>query len=531
MKSNQVQTQKIPSIGRNGIMKKTIVVIAMAFISLNLMAQEKFQPNLKSFAENYHCPDWFRDAKFGIWAHWGPQALPGQSDWYGKQMYMQDDYDRKKHIFLGKPHPDYTYHLEHYGHPSKVGYKDILPLWKAEKLDADALMKLFKKAGAKYFVSMGVHHDNFMLWKSKIHKWNSVEIGPKKDIVGLFQAAAKKEGLHFGISEHLAASYNWFQSSHGADKTGPLAGVPYDGANPLYQDLYHPKSEPSDTGWLTTSRVNHKDWLKKIDELIDLYHPELLYSDSKLPFDTIGWQMLAHYYNDNIKNNNGKLEAVYNCKGGNSNSMWVHDIERGLNDSISPFPWQTDTSIGPWFYKKQDAKYKSATDIVQMLVDIVSKNGNLLLDVVQTPEGDLEPIVTNILNEIATWTAANGEGIYGSRPWKVFGEGPSVSEKKEKGPFGGSKDFRSKPYTSADFRFTQKNGNVYAFCMAKPVNEVKITSFASNSKLVEKPINSVSILGSKEKLVWKQTAEGLVINKPSTVTNLSTMTFKIGFKN
>ena len=240
--------------------------------------------------------------------------------------------------------------------------------------------------------------------------------------------------------------------------------------------------------------------------------------------------MLAHFYNDNLKNNNGKLEAVYNCKQGTSNSMWVHDIERGLNDSISPLPWQTDTSIGPWFYKKKDAKYKSATDIIQMLVDIVSKNGNLLLDVVQTPEGDLEPVVTNILNEIATWTAANGEGIYGTRPWKVYGEGPSVSEKKERGPFGGAKDFRSKPYTQADFRFTQKGYSVYAFCMAVPTDDIKIGSFASTSSLIDKPVSSVKILGSKEKLVWQQTTDGLVINKPSTLSNLSTMTFKIDFK-
>ena len=512
-------------------MKKTAFLILFICIIYSLSAQKKFEPSLQSFAANYKCPDWFRDAKFGIWAHWGPQSLPGQSDWYGKQLYIQNVYDRKTKTYTGKPHPDYEYHLEHYGHPSKVGYKDILPLWTAEKFDAEALMKLYKRVGAKYFVSMGVHHDNFMLWKSKIHRWNSVEMGPKKDIVGLFQAAAKKEGLHFGVSEHLAASYNWFQTSHGADKTGPLAGVPYDGANPLYEDLYHPKSEPSDTGWLTTSRVNQLDWLKKVDELIDLYHPELLYSDSKLPFDTIGWQMLSHFYNDNIQNNNGKLEAVYNCKLSGPTPMWVNDIERGLMDSISPFPWQTDTSIGPWFYKKKDAKYKSATDIIQMLVDIVSKNGNLLLDVVQTPEGDLEPVVVNILEDIAKWTSVNGEGLYGSRPWKVYGEGPSVSEKKESGPFGGTKDFRSKPYTQADFRFTKKGESIYAFCMAKPSEDIKIVSLAKNSKLIDKRVASVEILGVKEKLTWKQTDGGLVVTKPTELPNSQTIVFKIGFRN
>ena len=179
------------------------------------MAKGSFKPTDESL-QQYQYPDWFRDAKFGMWAHWGPQAVPRQGDWYAKKMYLEGD-------------ADYKYHIAHYGHPSKFGYKDLIPLWKAERWDPEKLMKLFKKAGARYFVSMASHHDNFFLWNSKIHKWNAVNMGPKKDVVGLWQKAAKKEGLRFGVSEHLAASYNWFQPSRGADKAGPLAGVPYDG--------------------------------------------------------------------------------------------------------------------------------------------------------------------------------------------------------------------------------------------------------------------------------------------------------------
>ena len=163
-----------------------------------------YKPNDPSSFKQYKCPDWFRDAKFGIWAHWGPQAVPRHGDWYAKKLYQQGSGDNK-------------YHVATYGHPSKFGYKDIIPLWKAEKWDPEYLMKLYKKAGAKYFVSMGSHHDNFFLWKSKIHRWNAVEMGPHKDVVGIWQHAAKKEGLRFGVSEHLAASYTWFQSAHGAD--------------------------------------------------------------------------------------------------------------------------------------------------------------------------------------------------------------------------------------------------------------------------------------------------------------------------
>ena len=187
-----------------------------------------FKPNKESLKQ-YKYPEWFRDAKFGIWAHWGPQAVPRQGDWYARKMYEEGS-------------DDYKYHVAHYGHPSKFGYKDIIPLWKAERWDPEKLMALYKKAGAKYFVSMGTHHDDFFLWNSKIHKWNAVNYGPKKDVVGIWQAAAKKEGLRFGVSEHLGASFTWFQSSHRSDTTGPMKGIPYDGANPMYQDLYHAKA-------------------------------------------------------------------------------------------------------------------------------------------------------------------------------------------------------------------------------------------------------------------------------------------------
>lgn len=485
-----------------------------------------FKPTEESF-QQYKYPEWFRDAKFGIWAHWGPQAVPRQGDWYARKMYESDIVDRKTNTPTGISSKEYLYHVEHYGHPSKFGYKDIIPLWKAERWDPEKLMKLYKKVGAKYFVSMGTHHDNFFLWDSKIHKWNSVKMGPKKDVVGLWQKAAKNEGLRFGVSEHLGASYTWFQPSHRADKTGPMAGVPYDGANPEFQDLYHPKTAADDFGWLTTNPENQKNWLECISELIDMYQPDLLYSDSELPFGEVGRTMLAHYYNQDMVKNGGKLEAVYTSKLRASNGRWVQDLERGAMDSINPFPWQTDTSIGDWFYRTGQ-KYMSGTEVIQMLVDIVSKNGNLLLNVVQTPEGDLEPDVMNILDEIAKWTPANGEGIYGTRPWKVYGEGPTTEKKQEKGRFGGVKDVR--PYESTDIRFTTKGETLYAFCMGNPTGNIKITSIGKNSKLNDKAITSVQMLGSNEKLVWNQQSDALVINKPLKLPEWTVVTIKIEFE-
>lgn len=498
-------------------MKKKIWLLwaCMLIVLIHAQAQhiQKFNPTDASL-KLYQYPAWFRDAKFGIWAHWGPQAVPRQGDWYAKNMYMQGSAQN-------------LYHTAHYGHPSKVGYKDIIPLWKAEKWDPQKLMALYKQAGAKYFVSMGSHHDNFFLWNSRVHRWNAVKMGPHKDVVGLWQKAAKEQGLKFGVSEHLAASFNWFQPSHGADQTGPYAGIAYDGKNPVYAGLYHsPNPDSSDRKkWVTENPAWQKEWLRDVNELIDLYHPDLLYSDSPLPFGNIGRSMVSHFYNDNISQN-GSLTAVYTPKQV-SEGKWVQDVERGVLDSISPFPWQTDTSIGDWFYKTGQ-EYKSADDIAQLLADVISKNGNLLLNIVQTPEGDLEPDVLKIIKNFSSWIAANGEAVYGSRPWKVFGEGPSTYKANQlKGHFGELSDTRA--YGAADIRYTVKAGSLYAFCMNVPEGTIRMSLLGKNSTYLDKAIASVSLLGSKEKLTWTQQGNMLVINKPADLPGWKVMAYKIGF--
>jgi len=504
-------------------MKKTLLIGLIAFSPMaHIMAQnlkekngqEIFKPTDESLKQ-YKYPDWFRDAKFGIWSHWGPQAVPRQGDWYAKNMYLQGS-------------REYKYHIANYGAPSKFGYKDLIPLWKASKWDPEKLMQLYKKAGARYFVSMGSHHDNFFLWNSKIHKWNSVNMGPHKDVVGLWQKAAKKEGLRFGVSEHLAASFNWFQPSHGADKTGPFAGIPYDGRDPQYADLYHLPADSSNINeWLTNNKGWHKKWLEYVTELIDNYHPDLLYSDSKLPFDSTGQRMLAHYYNQDMAKNKGKLEAVYTPKEF-SQGKWVQDVERGVMDSISVFPWQTDTSIGDWYYRTGQ-QYKSADEIAQLLIDIVSKNGNLLINIVQTPEGDLEPDVVKIVTEIGEWTTLNSEGIYATRPWKVYGEGPStIKSNQQKGHFGGLTDTRE--YQPSDIRYTTKDGNLFAFCLNTPQEEIRMNLLGAKSKYLDQPIASVTLIGSKKKLKWVQEDDALLITKPADFPTWKVTCFKVMFK-
>lgn len=492
------------------------------------IAPGPFSPTDASLAA-YKCPDWFRDAKFGIWSHWGPQAVPRQGDWYARGMYENASVNRKTGE-VGPQNRYNKYHLEHYGHPSKFGYKDIIPLWKAEKLDVDQLMALYKKTGAKYFVSMGTHHDNFFLWNSKIHRWNAVAMGPKKDIVGMYKEAATKQGMKFGVSEHLGASFTWFRTAHGADRDGPMKDVPYDGNDPQYQDLYHKPRAEGDKDWLTNNPVDQRRWFDCIKELVDVYQPDLLYSDSHMPFGDTGRAMIAHLYNANAARHGGTTEAVYNCKQ-DATGKWVRDIERGVAEGIRPEPWQTDTSIGDWYYRTGQ-KYMTAGEVVRMLTDIVSKNGNLLLNVVQTPEGDLESDVQQILDGIGQWIAINGEGIYNTRPWKVYGEGPSTATAAEKGRFGGLKDVPSKAYTAEDYRFTaSKDGQtIYAFCFAVPEKEFRVTALGKDMPHAGKEIGAVEILGVTGKANWKQEADALVVAKPATIPNKEAICLKITLK-
>ncbi len=465
--------------------------------------------------KTYRVPDWFRDAKFGIWAHWGPQSAPEYGDWYARRMYIEGE-------------RQYKYHVQHYGHPSKFGFKDVIQTWKGEKFDPDYLMSLYKRAGAKYFVSMGVHHDNFDLWNSKHTRWNSVNMGPKKDIVGLFRNAALKQGLRFGVSEHLWITYKWFSVSRGSDKTGSNAGVPYDGADPKYADLY------------LDSRVIYKDlpwneegipeswksqWFLRIKDLVDKYQPDLLYTDGALPFEHWGLNLVAHFYNQNAKRHGGKVEAVYTSKRREDCEVGtcVLDFERGLPQAIWPNPWQTDTCIGDWHYNKA-ATYKTPKRVIDMLVDIVSRNGNLLLNFPLPSNGMLDAEEMKILSEITRWMAVNGEAIYATRPWKIFGEGPGTESSATQGGFNEGK---RKDLTAEDVRFTTKSQALYAFVMGWPEKEAVIAPLATNSKQGVVRISNVELLGYPGKVQWGQDESGLKVQLPAERPGDHAIAFKI----
>ena len=443
-------------------------------------------------------PDWFRDGKFGIWSHWGPQSVPRQGDWYARRMYIEGE-------------KQYRHHLETYGHPSQVGYKDIIPLWKAEKFDPHALMEMYVNAGAKYFVSMGVHHDNFDLWNSRHQRWNAVNMGPRRDIVGEWQAAARQHGLPFGVSEHLGASYSWLGSSHGADQNGPRGGVPYDGQNPEFADLYHaspPFPSPAEIkqatrpqNWYASEPQWARHWSLRMHDLVDRYQPDLLYSDGGLPFDEIGRELVAHLFN--------RGGSVYNHKkngaGGFFPELSVPDVERGSTAEISAQPWQCDTSIGDWYYC-EDYPYKTTAQIIHLLADVVAKNGSLLLNVVQYPDGSLPPEARQFLVEMAQWMAINGEAIYGTRPWQRFGEGPTSMEA------GHFKE--TFPFTARDVRFTTKENSIYALTLGVPQGETRIESLGK-SGAPAREIGRVELLGSDQPLKWTQRNDALWIEAPA----------------
>jgi alpha-L-fucosidase len=457
------------------------------------IASGPFRPEFESFKQ-YKCPEWFRDAKLGIWAHWGPQAVPMMGDWYARHLYVQG-------------HPQYKHHLETYGHPTKHGHKDLIPLWKAEKWDPDRLMGLYKKAGARYFVSMACHHDNFDLWNSTHHSWNAVKMGPKRDVVGDWQKAAKKLGLRFGVSEHMGASFTWFQVSRTSDKTGPLAGVPYDGANPKYEELYHFPALRGDADWYSKDPRWHQEWFGRIKDLVDQYQPDLLYTDGKVPFENaVGRSLIAHLYNASAARHNGTPEVVYTCKQ-RSDGMWIEDLERGVMAGVRPHPWQTDTSIGDWYYNK-NWKSRGADWVIQMLVDIVSKNGNLLINVVQRPDGSLDPEAETVLAEMAAWIAINGEAIFETRPWLVHGEGPI---RAKGGHFG--EDFA---YSAKDIRFTVKGDRaLFAFALGWPKDgNLAIRSLARFPGVTGR-ITGVSLLGHAGHLQFNHGADALVVELPA----------------
>ena len=513
--------------------------------SREAIAPGPWAPTVESLSA-WECPEWFRDAKFGIWAHWGPQCEPEDGDWYARNMYIEGS-------------GQYKYNIDTRDHPSRWGFKDWINEWKAENWDPDALVKLYKEAGARYFFTLANHHDNFDLFNSKYQSWNSVALGPKKDIVGGWAEACRKYGLRLGVSVHAAHAWSWYETSRGADTKGPLAGVPYDGVltkedgvgtwweglDP--QELYeqrHPLS-PNNRAWdweedkVTTPDQAFCDKIyNRTVQLINDYNPDVVYFDDTYlplwPVSDAGLKILAHGYNKSAERNGGKSQIVFTGKvltdWQKKTILW--DVERGAPDAIQELPWQTCTCIGEWHYNKHvyyDDRYKSSADVISMLVDVVSKNGNLLLSVPLRADGTPDPTEIKVVKQIGAWMQINSESIYDTRPWVIYGEGPTAEAAN---PINaqGFNEGRQK-YSAKDIRFNRKGDKVlYVTLLGVPEEDITVKALGSKTAQNSRKIRNITMLGSADKVVWTQAQDGLTIACPAAVPATEAVVYKVEFR-
>lgn len=452
-----------------------------------MAANGPFRPDWPSL-QTYQPPLWYQDAKFGIFIHWGVYSVPAfGGEWYSRLMYKQDS-------------KEYAHHVATYGPQDRFGYKDFIPQFTAKAYDPVAWAKLFKQAGARYVVPVAEHHDGYAMYDSRLSDWTAVKTGPRRDLIGAFATAARAQGLHFGLSSHRA-EHDWF-----FDEGRKIAS---DVNDPRYLELYGPaqlrlmgKDDADLFGDFTAvSQAWVDDWLARTAELVELYDPELIYFDwwiGKAEFRAALPAMLAQYYNS--KAAQGR-QAVVNYKLGSMPvGAGVLDIERGQAPGIQPSAWQTCTSISDkaWGFIENDT-YKSAGQLIHLLIDVVSKNGNLLLNVGPHADGSIPPAARDTLLAMGQWLGVNGEAIYGSRPWRVFGEGPTEIAD------GSFQETKTKPYTAKDFRFTTRDGRLYVLQLSAPEGDQALVTAIKPTDQVR----AVTALSTGRPVAFSQTADGL----------------------
>ena len=524
-------------------MKKNLLLSTMMLACLHATAQKADVPVADgpfttewTSLQQWECPEWFKDAKFGIWAHWGPQCHAEAGDWYARFMYYQGS-------------GAYNWHVSHFGNPATFGLKDLCNDWKAQNWDPEALVNLYKSVGARYFMALGNHHDNFDLWDSPYQEWNSVNVGPKKDLVKGWSEACKKAGLPLGVSIHASHAWTWLEPSQAFD--GNLTKedgykLNDDGTEKWWkgmdpQELYAQNHDHS-TGW-TNSGTIHSQWdwgnganqpseaykqkfQNRVLELINDYNPDMLYfDDTAMPFygcdDRVGQNILAHYYNHSAAANNGVPQVLVTGKQLDSDQkkMMMWDVERGIPDRMQRDYWQTCTCIGDWHYNQSvynNGSYKSGATVVRMLVDIISKNGNLLLSVPVKSDGTIDDKEQKVLADIKAWMDINSESIYGTRTWKTFGEGPLADADN---PMNAQGFNEGQNYSSKDVRYVQKDGVVYATIMAWPSSATfSFQAFSLLSDYYSGKVASVKLLGHGD-VEFTQGVEGLTVTLPAEHPN------------
>ena len=462
------------------------------------IAEGPFAANWESL-KAYTVPAWYEDAKFGIFIHWGIYAVPGfVSEWYPRNMYVHGT-------------PEFQHHVETYGTQERFGYKDFIPQFTAEYFDPDAWANLFRRAGAQFVVPVAEHHDGFAMYETAFSEWSAARMGPKRDLIGELAEAVRRQWLVFGLSSHRAEHWWFFNGGMTFDS---------DVQDARYIGLYGPAQPKT----LQPNEEFLDDWLARTCELVEKYQPQLVWFDwwiEEPAFRSYLQKFAAYYYNSGAQWERG-VALNYKHKAFPEGSA-VYDIERGQLTDIRPHFWQTDTAVSKnsWGYVKQQ-DYKTTTDLVSDLVDIVSKNGALLLNIGPRPDGTIPEQEQELLLSMGRWLAINGEAIYGSRPWKIFGEGPTQV-------VGGSfNDTKREPFTSQDIRFTTRDEILYAIALAWPANDaLTIKSLATASTLFQHQIEKVELLGYQDTLHWTHDGSGLTITLPSQPVGEHAFVFRI----
>jgi alpha-L-fucosidase len=467
---------------------------------------QRYEPTWESL-KRYEVPEWYKDAKFGIFIHWGVYSVPAfGSEWYPREMYQQG-------------RREFEHHVKTYGPQSKFGYKDFIPMFKAERYDPAAWARLFKEAGARFVVPVAEHHDGFAMYDSRLTRWDVKEMGPRRDLIGELAEAARREGLVFGLSSHRAEHWFFMDGGRRFDS---------DVRDPRYADFYGPaKPKPPQEREMEAEfgpdEAFLKDWLARTEELVDKYRPQLVWFDwwiGNEKFEPYKRSFAAFYYNRGLEWGRGvAINYKYNAF---PEGTAVLDVERGQLAGIRPEFWQTDTAVSKnsWGYV-EGQQYKTADSIVDDLIDIVSKNGALLLNIGPRPDGTIPEPEQRLLREIGGWLRVNGEAIYGTRPWRVYGEGPTAVVE------GAFNDTKRQPFTGQDIRFTTKGGDLYAIALAWPGEELRMKSLGTTSPSSPGAVKSVELLGSRGRLKWSQTAGGLVVKMPKVETDRHAYAFRI----
>jgi len=518
-----------------------------------------FEPNWESIEKNYPGePAWLREAKFGIWVHFGPQSAGESGDWYARNLYKQGHWANQNH-------------LKRFGHPSEVGYKDVLKTWNPSKLDPAAFAKLYQESGARFLMIQGVHHDNYDMWDSRYQPWNSVNIGPKRDFIGEWAKACRANGIRFGVTFHHEYTWWWWQTAFNSDTEGDKKGVPYDGHLTLadgkgkWWEGYDPRllygidlreykgvTKAAASGWspppagIFTNHIEYAKWYNtqwalRMMDVVEKYEPDFIYTDGTVqgPFTGNGTGtgiktnamplVMADFYNRTLKTR-GEVNTFSIVKFRHKTNGTVNTEEFGIPAPIkTDQPWIGEAPVGDWFYAP-NFTYNSGM-MIRYIIEAIARDGNAALSIPIRPDGSLEDDCIKMLKELGVWMKRNGEAVYGSHAWKIPGEGEMVDGKLKILPGGALQrkhaDFK---FDAQDIRFTVgKNGSLYAFCMNVPASEalVKIKSLGKDAGNFEKAVKSVQLLGYEGKLNWKQEADGLAITCPKDMPYATSVVFKI----